>query len=89
MVSDQTWNYLNNFFHEIQENMKIPKSGKFKAAYLNSSLLKGIDRERLYSEQKYIWDHARFEHYRYFSAMPGFKGKYISTDENGFRTSVK
>lgn len=62
---------------------------KFKAAYLSSSLFKDIDREQLYSEQKHVWDHAQFEHFRYYTAMPGFEGKYISTDNNGFRNTVQ
>lgn len=62
---------------------------KFKAAYLSSSLFSEIDREQLYTEQKHVWDHAQFEHYRYFSAKSNFNGKYISTNKNGYRTTVQ
>jgi hypothetical protein len=67
----------------------MAKAGTFKAAYLKSSLFEGIDREKLYHEQKYVWDNAKFEHYRYFSAMPNFSGEYISTNENGFRKTIQ
>ncbi len=63
--------------------------GKFKSAYLKSSLFKELDRELLYQEQKQIWDNAKFEYFRYFSAMPNFNGKYISTDEKGFRKTIQ
>lgn len=59
------------------------------AYYKNSGLYKDIDIDVFYNEQKIINSNLSFDFYRYYRPMANFEGRYISTDNEGFRKTAQ
>lgn len=50
-----------------------------------SGLYEGIDINAFYNEQRIIGSNMSFDFYRYYRPMANFKGRYFTTDKDGFR----
>jgi lysophospholipase L1-like esterase len=57
--------------------------------YRDSGLYEDIDQKLFYNEQRRSNTVMDFDYYLYYRPTGRFSGRYVSTDENGFRTTVQ
>ncbi len=61
----------------------------WKQNYRNSGLYYSIDTDRLYQEQQQIYGQVTYDFFKFYKPLGLFHGHYMSTDANGFRSTVQ